>query len=83
MLALLVMGSHLLGETRKASYKPSDYAPRLLRLAPDPARHRMWPDVRVPDVLLPWRTKSVGMACKRSAVRARLAPPRSDTEFER
>jgi hypothetical protein len=59
---------------RKASDKPSDYAPRLLRSAPDPARQRMWPDVRVPDFLGPGQTKSVGMACKRSAVRARLAP---------
>jgi hypothetical protein len=63
---------------RKASDKPSDYAPRLLRSAPDPARQRMWPDVRVPDFLGPGQTKSVGMACKRSAVRARLAPPRSE-----
>ena len=68
-------GSHLLGEARQASDKPSDYAPKPLRPAPDPARHCIWPDVRVPDVLLPWRTKSAGMACKRSAVRARLAPP--------
>ena len=49
-------GSHLLGEVRKASHRLSDYAPKPLRPAPDPARHHMWPDVRVPDVLLPWRT---------------------------
>jgi hypothetical protein len=40
--------SHLLGETRKASDRPSDYAIRPLRPAPDLARQRMWPDVRVP-----------------------------------
>jgi hypothetical protein len=73
MWALRVIGLTSLVR-RKASDKPSDYAPRLLRSAPDPARQRMWPDVRVPDFLGSGQTKSVGMACKRSAVRARLAP---------
>ena len=74
MRMLLAMGLSSGGEARKASDKPSDYAPRPLRPAPDPARHRMWPDLRVPDFLGSGQTKSPGMACKRSAVRARLAP---------
>ena len=39
--AAIAFESHLLGEARKASDKPSDYASRPLQPAPDPARHRM------------------------------------------
>ena len=56
MLALLVMGlTSLVRPGKPVTNQVTTTSP--LRPASDPARHCMWPDVRVPSVLLPWRTK--------------------------
>ena len=56
---------------------------RLARTVPDGIRALMQAGGSPFDCAGRRPTYRIRMACKRSAVRARLAPPRSDPEFER